>query len=136
LNGGDGAEFLVPAGSAQALGQWRLPFDESDLLPSAGLLAAAVLGRRLGLATVTDQRVEWAEYGANCGSKALSVIGSALAGSQDHRAAARTPPAASYHARSTGVFRSPTTSMTTRELAVGGAFTAALENLTVMPLLS
>ena len=55
-------------------------FDETNLVPNAGLLPAAVLAQRVGLAGLIDQRLLLARHGANCGAKALSVIGSMLAG--------------------------------------------------------
>jgi len=55
-------------------------FDEANLVPCAGLLPAAVLAQRLGLAGLVDERVHLARHGANGGTKALSVIGSMLAG--------------------------------------------------------
>jgi len=55
-------------------------FDESNLVPNAGLLPAAVLAQRLDLAGLLDQRLSLARHGANSGAKALSVIGSMLVG--------------------------------------------------------
>jgi hypothetical protein len=55
-------------------------FDESNLVPNAGLLPAAVLAQRLDLAGLVDSRLILARHGANCGTKALTVIGSMLAG--------------------------------------------------------
>ncbi len=55
-------------------------FKETSLVPNAGLLPAAVLAERLGLAGLIDARLRLAKHGANSGSKALSVIGSMLAG--------------------------------------------------------
>jgi len=55
-------------------------FDESNLVPNAGLLPAAVLAERIGLAGLVDARLHLAKHGANSGSKALSVVGSMLAG--------------------------------------------------------
>jgi hypothetical protein len=55
-------------------------FAEANLVPSAGLLPAAVLAQRLGLAAAIDSRVQVAEHGAHSGSKALTVIGPMLAG--------------------------------------------------------
>ena len=46
----------------------------------AGLLPAAALAQKLGLAELVDARVRLASHGANSGTKALSVIGSMLAG--------------------------------------------------------
>nr|WP_294696979.1 IS1380 family transposase [uncultured Friedmanniella sp.] len=55
-------------------------FDEHNLVPNAGLLPAAVLVQRIDLARLIDQRLKLAKHGANCGTKALTVIGSMLAG--------------------------------------------------------
>ena len=55
-------------------------FDESNLVPNAGLLPAAVLAQRIDLAALVDGRLHLATHGANSGAKALSVIGSMLTG--------------------------------------------------------
>jgi hypothetical protein len=55
-------------------------FDEANLVPCAGLLPAAVLIQRINLARLVDGRLTLARHGANSGTKALSVIGSMLAG--------------------------------------------------------
>ena len=55
-------------------------FDESNLVPNAGLLPAAMLAQRLDLAGLVDGRLRLAKHGANSGAKALSVVGSMLAG--------------------------------------------------------
>ena len=55
-------------------------FDEPNLVPSAGLLPVALLARRVGLAELVDDRVTLHGNGANSGTKALTVIGSMLAG--------------------------------------------------------
>jgi Transposase DDE domain group 1 len=55
-------------------------FDEPNLVPNAGLLPAAALAQRIDLAGLVEGRLKLAEHGANCGTKALSVIGSMLAG--------------------------------------------------------
>ena len=57
-----------------------MSFDETNLVPNAGLLPAAVLAQRLDLAGLIDRRLRLARHGANSGAKALSVIGSMLAG--------------------------------------------------------
>ena len=57
-----------------------MSFDETNLVPNAGLLPAAVLAQRLELAGLVDQRLRLARHGSNSGAKALSVIGSMLAG--------------------------------------------------------
>ncbi len=55
-------------------------FDESNLVPNAGLLPAAVLAQRIDLGGLVDRRVNLAKHGASSGTKALTVIGSVLAG--------------------------------------------------------
>lgn len=55
-------------------------FDESNLMPCAGLLPAAVLAQRIDVAGVVDERLTLTRHGANSGVKAMSVIGSMLAG--------------------------------------------------------
>jgi hypothetical protein len=55
-------------------------FDEQNLVPCAGLLPAAVLAQRLNVAGVIDERLTLARHGANSGIKAMTVIGSMLAG--------------------------------------------------------
>jgi hypothetical protein len=55
-------------------------FDETNLVPNAGLLPAAVLAQRIDLGGLIDERLHLAAHGANSGAKALSVIGSMLAG--------------------------------------------------------
>jgi hypothetical protein len=55
-------------------------FDESSLVPNAGLLPAAALAQRLGLPGLVEARVRLDRHGANGGTKALTVIGAMLAG--------------------------------------------------------
>jgi hypothetical protein len=55
-------------------------FDESNLVPNAGLLPAAVLAQRIDVAGLVDERLTLAAHGASSGTKALTVIGSMLAG--------------------------------------------------------
>jgi hypothetical protein len=55
-------------------------FDESNLVPNAGLLPAAVLAQRIDLPGLIDERLKLAQHAANSGTKALTVIGSMLAG--------------------------------------------------------
>lgn len=66
-------------------------------MPNAGLLPAAVLAQRIDLSGLIDDRLHLAEHGANSGAKALSVIGSMLAGgdSIDDVAVLRTGAASS-----------------------------------------
>jgi hypothetical protein len=62
------------------LSRVSVSFDEANLVPSAGLLPAAVLAQRVGLSGLVETRVTLARHGANGGAKALTVIGSMLAG--------------------------------------------------------
>jgi len=55
-------------------------FDEANLVPNAGLLPAAALAQRLDVVGLVDRRLRLAAHGANSGAKALTVIGSMLAG--------------------------------------------------------
>lgn len=55
-------------------------FTETNLVPNAGLLPAAMLVQCIDLPGLFDARLHLGGYGAACGSKALSVIGSILAG--------------------------------------------------------
>jgi len=55
-------------------------FTEANLVPNAGLLPAAMLAQRIDLPGLFDDRLRLAVHGASCGSKALTVIGSMLAG--------------------------------------------------------
>ena len=57
-----------------------MSFDESNLVPNAGLLPAAALAQRVDLAGLVDARLHLARHGANSGTKALTVIGAMLAG--------------------------------------------------------
>jgi hypothetical protein len=61
------------------LSRFSTTFDETNLVPNAGLLPAAVLAQRIDLAGLVDERLELACHGANSGAKALTVIGSLLA---------------------------------------------------------
>lgn len=62
------------------LSRVSVSFDEPNLVPSAGLLPAAVLAQRIDLGGLVEARVTLARHGANSGAKALTVIGSMLAG--------------------------------------------------------
>ena len=55
-------------------------FDERNLVPNAGLLPAAVLAQRIDLAGLVDERLRLSRHGASSGAKALTVVGSMLAG--------------------------------------------------------
>ena len=66
----DGCEHLM------RLSRVTTTFDESNLVPNAGLLLAAVLAQRIDLAGLVDRRLNLAKHGASSGTKALTVIGS------------------------------------------------------------
>src|ERR687889_732035 len=70
---------LVDA-SAHNLSSVSVSCDEPNLVSGAGLLPAAVLAQKIGLAEVIERRVRLAEHGANSGAKALTVVGSMLLG--------------------------------------------------------
>jgi hypothetical protein len=58
-------------------------FDETNLVPNAGLIAPAALAQRLGIAELVRQRVRLATDrpgAANPDAKALTVLGGMLAG--------------------------------------------------------
>jgi hypothetical protein len=46
-------------------------FDESNLVPNAGLLPAAVLAKRIDLASLVDEQMTLTAHGASRGTKAL-----------------------------------------------------------------
>ena len=54
--------------------------DEPNLVSGAGLLPAAVLAQKVGLAGLVERRVRLSRHGANGGTKALTVVGSMLLG--------------------------------------------------------
>ncbi len=60
-------------------------------MPNAGLLPAALLAQRIDVAGLIESRLHLAEHGVNSGTKALTVIGSMLAGGDhiDHTAVLR-----------------------------------------------
>jgi hypothetical protein len=70
-------------------------------VPNAGLLSAAVLAQRIELGGLIDSRLRLAKQGPSCGAKALSVIGSMLAGGDS------IDDVAVLRARQTGGFRTP-----------------------------
>jgi len=75
-NGGsDIIDSLMAGGLAVVLAAALLSFDETTLVPNAGLLPAAVLVERLGLAELVDQRLHLARHGANSGTKARARSG-------------------------------------------------------------
>ncbi|MDQ3405044.1 MAG: IS1380 family transposase [Actinomycetota bacterium] len=63
------------------LARVSVSFDDDKLLPNGGLAVAGVLAQKLGVAELVDAHVTLSGDGAgNSGAKALTVIGSALAG--------------------------------------------------------
>ncbi|MDP8977814.1 MAG: IS1380 family transposase, partial [Actinomycetota bacterium] len=63
------------------LARVSVTFDEDHLAPSGGLAVAGLLAQRLGVAELVDEHVTLSGDGAgNGGAKALTVVGSALAG--------------------------------------------------------
>src|SRR3954469_16261348 len=60
-------------------------FDEPNLVPSAGLLPAAALAQRLGVERLVDDRLTLAGHGHASGAKALTVLGTMLAGGDSIR---------------------------------------------------
>jgi hypothetical protein len=78
------------------LSRVSVSFDETNLVPNAGLLPAGTLAQRIDLAGLVDRRLALARHGANSGTKALTVIGSMLAGGDciDDTAVLRTGAAA------------------------------------------
>jgi len=62
------------------LSKVSVSFTEQNLVPNAGLLPAAVMAQRVGLADLVDQRLHLAQHGANSSAKASTVVGSMLAG--------------------------------------------------------
>jgi hypothetical protein len=66
--------------ASHELARVSVSYDEPNLVSAAGLLPAAALAQKVGLAELVEARVRLAEHGANGGTKALSVVGSMLAG--------------------------------------------------------
>ena len=66
--------------ASHSLSSVSVSCDEPNLVSGAGLLPAAVLAQKVGLAGLVEQRVRLARHGANSGTKALTVIGSMLLG--------------------------------------------------------
>src|SRR5215210_124441 len=67
------------------LSRVQVRFDEPNLVPSAGLLPAAALAQRLGVERLVDDRLTLAAHGHASGAKALTVLGSMLAGGDSIR---------------------------------------------------
>jgi hypothetical protein len=69
--------------SSHTLARVETTFDEDNLVPNAGLQVPAALAQRLGVAELVDERVKLPKGvagRANCGTKAMTVIGAMLAG--------------------------------------------------------
>ncbi|CAN5908031.1 IS1380-like element ISMsm10 family transposase [soil metagenome] len=69
--------------SSHNLATMQTTFDEDNLVANAGLAAPAALAQKLGVVEVLEERVKLPEGvagGANCGTKAMTVIGAMLAG--------------------------------------------------------
>lgn len=69
--------------SSHNLARVETTFDEDNLVPNAGLAAPGALAQKLGVAELIDERVKLPQNtagGANCGTKAVTVIGAMLAG--------------------------------------------------------
>src|SRR3954468_8239290 len=67
------------------LSRVRVRFDEPNLVPSAGLLPVAALAQRLGVEQLVEDRLTLAAHGHRSGAKALTVLGSMLAGGDSIR---------------------------------------------------
>lgn len=61
------------------LSRASLNFTETNLIPNAGLLPAAMIAQRVDLPGLFDELLQLAKHGASSGSKALTVIQSMLA---------------------------------------------------------
>jgi hypothetical protein len=69
--------------ASHTLAAVAVKFDEDNLVPNAGLVAPAALAQRLGIAERVGRRVRLDRDrpgAANCGAKALTVLGGMLAG--------------------------------------------------------
>jgi hypothetical protein len=69
--------------SSHTLARVETTFDEDNLVPNAGLQVPAALAQKLGVAELVDERVKLPKGvagRANCGTKAMTVIGAMLAG--------------------------------------------------------
>lgn len=69
--------------SSHNLASMETTFDEDNLVPNAGLAVPAALAQKLGVAELIDERVRLpadAAGRANCGIKAMTVVGAMLAG--------------------------------------------------------
>jgi hypothetical protein len=69
--------------SSHTLAGIETTFDEDNLVPHAGLVVPAALAQKLGVAELVDEHVRLPDDAvgrANCGTKAMTVIGAMLAG--------------------------------------------------------
>jgi hypothetical protein len=69
--------------SSHSLAAVETTFDEDNLVPNAGLQAPAALAQKLGVAELVEARVKLpadATGRANCGVKAMTVVGAMLTG--------------------------------------------------------
>jgi hypothetical protein len=74
-------EGICSVKASHNLARVSVSFDEDHLVPHGGLAVAGLLAQKLGVAELVDAHVTLTgEGGGNCGAKALTVIGSALAG--------------------------------------------------------
>ncbi|MDQ4131751.1 MAG: IS1380 family transposase [Actinomycetota bacterium] len=74
-------EGICSVKASHNLARVSVNFDDDKLLPNGGLAVTGLLAQKLGLAELVDAHVTLSGEGAgNSGAKALTVIGSALAG--------------------------------------------------------
>jgi hypothetical protein len=74
-------EGICRVKASHNLARVSVSFDEDTLLPNGGLAVAALLAQKLGVGELVDRHVTLRGQGsANAGAKALTVVGSALAG--------------------------------------------------------
>jgi hypothetical protein len=69
--------------SSHNLARVETTFDDDNVVPNAGLQAPAAIAQKLGVGALVDARVKLpadAEGRANCGVKALTVVGAMLTG--------------------------------------------------------
>jgi hypothetical protein len=69
--------------SSHNLARVATTFDDDNVVPNAGLRAPAAIAQKLGVGALVDARVKLpadAEGRANCGVKALTVVGAMLTG--------------------------------------------------------
>jgi hypothetical protein len=74
-------EGICSVKASHNLARVSVSFDQDHLVPSGGLAVTGLLAQKLGVAELVDRHVTLTGEGAaNGGAKALTVIGSALAG--------------------------------------------------------